>query len=90
VPDGVFDGKDGYRLIPRFYAVASGGLGLSGCQRVIGQLGGPRSLAVQQGQGTLVQDEPPHLAQLGVDHIVDQVMREAIAARPACPRVLLA
>jgi len=47
VPDGLLDGKDGQRLIPGLHAGARGGLGLSGQQRVIGQLGGPRSFAVQ-------------------------------------------
>ena len=90
VPDGVFDGKNRHRLIRGLYAVAIGLLGLSGRQRLIRQLGGPCSLACQQRQGALVQDLPPCMAQLGVDHFAHQAMREAIAARTASPCSLLA
>ena len=37
-----------------------------------------------------MQDLPPCMAQLGVDHFAHQAMREAIAARTASPCSLLA
>ena len=57
---------------------------------MIRQLGGPRSLAVQHGKRALVQDLAPRLAQVCVDHVADQVIREAIAALPTDPGLLLA
>ena len=48
VPDGVFDGKDGQRLIPCLHAIAIGCLGLSRGPRVIRQLGGGDSFCLQQ------------------------------------------
>ena len=83
VPNSILDGKDGYGLIPGLHAVARGGLGLSGQERMIGQFGGPRSLGLQPRQSALVQDLPPRRAQVGVDHVTDQLMGEAIAARAA-------
>ena len=62
VPDGILDSKDGDRFIAGLHIVAIGGLCLSGRQRVIGQLGGSRSLSAQQRQRALVQDLPTRLA----------------------------
>ena len=62
VPDGILDGKDSNRFIAGLHIVAIGCLCLSCCQRVIGQLGGSRSLRAQQRQSALVQDLPPRLA----------------------------
>ena len=90
VPDGVCDGKDLHRFISCLYAIAIGLLSLSGRQCMIGQLGGPRSLARKPRQGAPVQDLPPRRAEFGVDHLADQVMGEVIAAWPACPNFLLA
>src|SRR6266487_723482 len=59
VPDSVCDGKDGHRLHPGLYAVAIGFLGLSGRQRMIGQLGRQRPLGGKPRQSPLVQDLPP-------------------------------
>src|SRR5437588_10984398 len=56
---------------------------------MIRQFGGPGSRTLKHGQGALVQDLPPRLAQFGVDHVADQVMREAIAALPTNPGLLL-
>src|SRR5216683_6030360 len=84
-PDGIFDGKDSQRLIPGLYAVASGHPSFSGGQRMIGQRSGWSSFGLQQGQGALVQDLPPCLAQFGVDHVADQLMCKAIAARATGP-----
>src|SRR6266700_4682650 len=76
MPNGVCDGEDG--------------LGLARQERMIGQLGSPRSFGQQQMKCTLVQDLAPRLAQVRVDHVADQVMCEAIAARTTCPGFLLA
>ncbi len=57
---------------------------------MIGQLGSPPSFCLEERQGALVQDLPARLAELGVDHIAHQLMREAIAARAAPPCFSLA
>src|SRR5947208_3232854 len=56
---------------------------------MIRQFGGPGSRTLKHGQGALVQDLPPRLAQVRIDHVADQVMCEAIAARTTCPGLLL-
>src|SRR2546421_9883019 len=57
---------------------------------MIGQRARPRSFGQQQMKCTLVQYLAPRLAQVRIDHVADQVMREAIAARTTCPGLLLA
>src|SRR6266849_5211029 len=61
-----------------------GSLRLSGRYQLRGQLGGLHTIELQPRSGPLVQDLPPHLAQLGVDHLSHQFMGEAIAARSVC------
>src|SRR5260370_42657549 len=87
---GVYGGEDGHRLPPGLHTEAIGSLDLSGEERMICQFGGPGSLALKHGQGALVQDLPPRLAQVRIDHVADQVMREAIAARTTSLCLVLA
>ncbi len=54
VPDGVCDRKDGQRLIPGLYAVASGCPGLSGGQCMIGERSGRSSFGRKPRQGALM------------------------------------
>src|SRR5437868_4324892 len=75
-------------LIPCLRALMSGRGGLSGRQRMIGQLGSRRAFGLEQRQGALVQDEPARRTQVSVDHVAHQVMHEAIAGRPTCPGFL--
>src|SRR5438876_5366038 len=90
MPNGVCDGEDGHRLHPSLHTEAIGGLVLARQERMIGQLGSPRSFGQQQMKCTLVHDLAPRLAQVRVYHVADQLMREAIATWTTCPGLLLA